>query len=72
MSNALKTAFGAENVATEDAGYLALPDTNFYPGGAPPYGIALMQLLHSVAAQCQNSKIVGSGYRHLKSLSPCI
>ncbi|KAI1843157.1 hypothetical protein JX266_010684 [Neoarthrinium moseri] len=62
ISNALKAAFGVTYVATEGVDYLSLPDTNFFPGGAPPFGVGLMQVLLSAAAKCPNSKIVASGY----------
>lgn len=50
-------------VATQGVDYLGLVDTNFYPGGAPPYGIKLMEWILNAAAQCTNSKIVAAGYR---------
>jgi len=63
LSNGLKTYFGAENVATQGVNYLALIETNFYPGGAPPYGIYEMQVLLATAAiYCPQSKIVAAGY----------
>jgi len=63
LSNGLKTHFGAENVASQGVNYLALIETNFYPGGGPPYGIYEMQvLLASAAIYCPQSKIVAAGY----------
>ena len=63
LSNGLKTVFGPSNVATEGVDYLALPDTNFLQGGAPPVGIGEMQLLLTTAAvTCPNSIIVAAGY----------
>ncbi|KAK5661130.1 hypothetical protein OQA88_11020 [Cercophora sp. LCS_1] len=63
LSNALKTYFGPENVASQGVNYLALIETNFYPGGAPPYAIYEMQiLLANAAIYCPQSKIVVAGY----------
>ncbi|KAM7210574.1 cutinase domain containing protein [Rhypophila decipiens] len=63
LSNGLKTYFGAQNVATQGVNYLALIETNFYPGGGPPYGIYEMQvLLANAAIYCPQSKIVAAGY----------
>ena len=63
LSNGLKTYFGAENVASQGVNYLALIETNFYPGGGPPYGIYEMQmLLANAAVYCPQSKIVAGGY----------
>ncbi|KAK0721810.1 cutinase [Lasiosphaeria miniovina] len=63
LSNGLKTYFGAQNVASQGVDYLALVETNFYPGGGPPYGIYEMQvLLASASIYCPQSKIVAAGY----------
>lgn len=63
LSNGLKAYFGAENVASQGINYLALVETNFYPGGGPPYGIYEAQILLSTAAiYCPQSKIVAAGY----------
>ena len=63
LSNGLKAYFGAANVASQGVNYLALIETNFYPGGGPPYGIYEMQVLLSTAAiYCPQSKIVAAGY----------
>lgn len=63
LSDGLKALFGPANVATQGVDYWGFIDTNFYPGGAPPWGIYDMQLLLSAAATCPNSKIVAAGYR---------
>ncbi|KAI1339075.1 carbohydrate esterase family 5 protein [Xylariaceae sp. FL0016] len=62
MSDGLKAAWGVKNVATQGVDYWGFVVTNYYPGGAPPWGIYDMQLLLSAAATCPNSKIVASGY----------
>ncbi|KAK0623684.1 cutinase [Immersiella caudata] len=63
LSNGLKAYFGAENVASQGVNYLGLIETNFYPGGGPPYGIYEMQvLLANAAIYCPQSKIVAAGY----------
>ncbi|KAI1499719.1 carbohydrate esterase family 5 protein [Biscogniauxia marginata] len=62
MSDGLKAAFGVENVATQGVDYYAFLETNFYPGGAPPWAIYDMQVLLSTAATCPDSKIVAGGY----------
>ncbi|KAI2608756.1 carbohydrate esterase family 5 protein [Hypoxylon fragiforme] len=62
LSDGLKALFGPANVATQGVDYWGFIDTNFYPGGAPPWGIYDMQLLLSAAATCPNSKIVAAGY----------
>lgn len=63
ISNALKAVFVVTNVVTEGVDYLGSPETNFYPGGASPFEIELLQSLLSAAAECPKSKIVASGYR---------
>ncbi|KAI1424742.1 cutinase-domain-containing protein [Xylaria sp. FL1777] len=62
LSNALKAVFGVTNVATQGVDYFGLIDGNYYPGGAPPWGIYDMQAIISAAAACPHSKIVVSGY----------
>ncbi|KAI1491415.1 carbohydrate esterase family 5 protein [Biscogniauxia mediterranea] len=62
MSDGLKAAFGVENVATQGVDYYGFLETNFYPGGAPPWGIYDMQVLLTTAAACPDSKIVAGGY----------
>ncbi|KAM7194411.1 cutinase domain containing protein [Naviculisporaceae sp. PSN 640] len=63
LSNGLKTYFGAANVATQGVNYQALVETNFFPGGGPPYPIYEMQtLLTTAALYCPQSKIVAAGY----------
>ncbi|KAH9909889.1 carbohydrate esterase family 5 protein [Xylariomycetidae sp. FL2044] len=62
MSDGLKAAFGVRNVVTQGVDYWGFMETNFYPGGAPPWGIYDMQLLLTAAAACPDSKIVASGY----------
>ncbi|KAK4447102.1 cutinase-domain-containing protein [Podospora aff. communis PSN243] len=63
LSNGLKAYYGAENVASQGVNYLGLIETNFYPGGGPPYGIYEMQvLLANAAIYCPQSKIVAAGY----------
>ncbi|KAL7624964.1 hypothetical protein AAE478_004178 [Parahypoxylon ruwenzoriense] len=62
LSDGLKAAFGPTNVATQGVDYWGFIETNFYPGGAPPWGIYDMQLLLSAAATCPDSKIVAGGY----------
>ncbi|KAI0001386.1 carbohydrate esterase family 5 protein [Xylariaceae sp. FL0662B] len=62
VSDGLKSVFGVQNVATQGVDYWGFIQTNFYPGGAPPWGIYDMQLLLSAAATCPDSKIVAAGY----------
>ncbi|KAI0159914.1 carbohydrate esterase family 5 protein [Hypoxylon sp. FL1284] len=62
LSDGLKSVFGPANVATQGVDYWGFIETNFYPGGAPPWGIYDMQLLLSAAATCPGSKIVAAGY----------
>ncbi|KAI1080861.1 cutinase-domain-containing protein [Whalleya microplaca] len=62
VSDGLKSVFGVRNVATQGVDYWGFIQTNFYPGGAPPWGIYDMQLLLSAAATCPDSKIVAAGY----------
>lgn len=63
LSDGLKVLFGPANVATQGVDYWGFIETNFYPGGAPPWGIYDMQLLLNAAATCPDSKIVAAGYR---------
>jgi cutinase len=50
-------------VASQGVNYLGLIETNFYPGGGPPYGIYEMQvLLANAAIYCPQSKIIAAGY----------
>lgn len=63
LSDGLKAVFGPANVATQGVDYWGFIETNFYPGGAPPWGIYDMQLLLDAAATCPDSKIVAGGYR---------
>ncbi|KAI5924438.1 carbohydrate esterase family 5 protein [Camillea tinctor] len=80
LSDGLKAAFGVENVATQGVDYYGFLETNFYPGGAPPWGIYDMQVLLSTAATCPNSKIVAGGYsqgaalthRAIEALQPSV
>ncbi|KAI0431934.1 cutinase-domain-containing protein [Xylaria sp. FL1042] len=62
LSDGLKTVFGVTNVATQGVDYYGLIDGNYYPGGAPPWGIYDMQAIITTAAACPHSKIVVSGY----------
>ncbi|KAI1215150.1 carbohydrate esterase family 5 protein [Annulohypoxylon truncatum] len=62
LSDGLKAVFGPANVATQGVDYWGFIETNFYPGGAPPWGIYDMQLLLNSAATCPDSKIVAGGY----------
>ncbi|KAI0814503.1 cutinase-domain-containing protein [Xylaria sp. FL0064] len=62
LSNGLKSVFGVTNVATQGVDYYGLIDGNYYPGGAPPWGIYDMQAIITTAAACPHSKIVVSGY----------
>ncbi|KAI1396056.1 carbohydrate esterase family 5 protein [Hypoxylon fuscum] len=62
LSDGLKVLFGPANVATQGVDYWGFIETNFYPGGAPPWGIYDMQLLLNAAATCPDSKIVAAGY----------
>ncbi|KAK8137253.1 cutinase-2 [Apiospora sp. TS-2023a] len=62
VSNSIKSAFGVTNVATEGIDYWGLPLGNFYPGGAPPWGISEMAQLLTAAAACPNSRIIITGY----------
>ncbi|KAI1733452.1 cutinase-domain-containing protein [Xylaria scruposa] len=62
LSDGLKTVFGVTNVATQGVDYYGLIDGNYYPGGAPPWGIYDMQAIITSAAACAHSKIVVSGY----------
>ncbi|KAI1101237.1 carbohydrate esterase family 5 protein [Jackrogersella minutella] len=62
LSDGLKAVFGPANVATQGVDYWGFIETNFYPGGAPPWGIYDMQLLLNAAATCPDSKIVAAGY----------
>ncbi|KAI0378145.1 carbohydrate esterase family 5 protein [Hypomontagnella monticulosa] len=62
LSDGLKALFGPANVVTQGVDYWGFIETNFYPGGAPPWGIYDMQLLLYAAATCPNSKIVAAGY----------
>ncbi|KAI0023702.1 cutinase-domain-containing protein [Xylariomycetidae sp. FL0641] len=62
MSDGLKAAFGVRNVVTQGVDYWGFVETNYWPGGAPPWGIYDMQIFLSAAAACPNSKIVASGY----------
>ncbi|KAI5865386.1 carbohydrate esterase family 5 protein [Durotheca rogersii] len=62
LSDGLKLVFGPANVATQGVDYWGFIETNFYPGGAPPWGIFQMRLLLSAAAACPYSKIVAAGY----------
>ncbi|KAI0835740.1 carbohydrate esterase family 5 protein [Hypoxylon sp. FL0890] len=62
LSDGLKALFGPANVATQGVDYWGFIETNFYPGGAPPWGIYDMQLLLSAAATCPDSKIIAAGY----------
>ncbi|KAI1371331.1 carbohydrate esterase family 5 protein [Hypoxylon crocopeplum] len=62
LSDGLKAVFGPANVVTQGVDYWGFIETNFYPGGAPPWGIYDMQLLLNAAATCPNSKIVAAGY----------
>ncbi|KAI6093199.1 carbohydrate esterase family 5 protein [Hypoxylon rubiginosum] len=62
LSDGLKSVFGPANVATQGVDYWGFIETNFYPGGAPPWGIYDMQLLLSAASTCPDSKIVAAGY----------
>ncbi|KAI2602450.1 carbohydrate esterase family 5 protein [Hypoxylon sp. NC1633] len=62
LSDGLKAVFGPENVATQGVDYWGFIETNFYPGGAPPWGIYDMQLLLSAASSCPDSRIVAAGY----------
>ena len=39
LSNGLKAVFGVTNVATQGVDYYGLAEGNYYPGGAPPWGI---------------------------------
>ncbi|KAI0967558.1 cutinase-domain-containing protein [Xylaria arbuscula] len=56
------TVFGVTNVATQGVDYYGAIDGNYYPGGAPPWGIYDMEAIISSAAACPHSKIVVSGY----------
>lgn len=50
-------------MATEGVDYLGRMDTNLYPGGAPPFGIYLMQVLLTRAVkECPSSKVIAAGY----------
>ncbi|KAI1299412.1 cutinase-domain-containing protein [Xylaria venustula] len=62
LSDGLKTVFGVTNVATQGVDYYGSVDGNYYPGGAPPWGIYDMEAIISAAAACPHSKIVVSGY----------
>ncbi|KAI1411858.1 carbohydrate esterase family 5 protein [Hypoxylon sp. FL1857] len=62
LSDGLKAVFGPANVATQGVDYWGFIETNFYPGGAPPWGIYDMQLLLNAAATCPNAKIIAAGY----------
>ncbi|TGJ76822.1 hypothetical protein E0Z10_g10817 [Xylaria hypoxylon] len=62
LSDGLKSVFGVTNVATQGVDYDGLIGGNYYPGGAPPWGIYDMQAIISSAAACPHSKIVVSGY----------
>ncbi|KAI1151235.1 cutinase-domain-containing protein [Nemania diffusa] len=62
LSDGLKLVFGITNVATQGVDYYGLIGGNYYPGGAPPWGIYDMQAIITSAADCPHSKIVVSGY----------
>ncbi|KAI0517587.1 cutinase-domain-containing protein [Xylaria bambusicola] len=62
LSDGLKSVFGVTNVATQGVNYYGLAEGNYYPGGAPPWGIYDMQAIITSAAACPHSKIVVSGY----------
>ncbi|KAI3336211.1 cutinase-domain-containing protein [Ustulina deusta] len=62
LSDGLKLAFGVTSVATQGVDYYGLIGGNYYPGGAPPWGIYDMQAIITSAAACPHSKIVVSGY----------
>ncbi|KAI0540233.1 cutinase-domain-containing protein [Xylaria digitata] len=62
LSDGLKIVFGVTNVATQGVDYYGLIGGNYYPGGAPPWGIYDMQAIITAAAACPHSKIVVSGY----------
>lgn len=63
LSDGLKSVFGVTNVATQGVDYYGVIGGNYYPGGAPPWGIYDMQAIITSAATCPHSKIVVSGYR---------
>ncbi|KAI0096446.1 cutinase-domain-containing protein [Nemania sp. FL0031] len=62
LSDGLKLVFGVGNVATQGVDYYGLIGGNYYPGGAPPWGIYDMQAIITSATSCPHSKIVVSGY----------
>ncbi|KAI0205268.1 cutinase-domain-containing protein [Astrocystis sublimbata] len=62
LSDGLKAAFGVTNVATQGVDYYGFIGGNYYPGGAPPWGIYDMQAIVTGAAACKHSKIVVAGY----------
>ncbi|GAW12417.1 hypothetical protein ANO14919_017830 [Xylariales sp. No.14919] len=62
LSDGLKLVFGVTNVATQGVDYYGFIGGNYYPGGAPPWGIYDMQVIISSAAACPHSKVVVSGY----------
>ncbi|GAP92649.2 putative cutinase [Rosellinia necatrix] len=62
LSDGLKSVFGVTNVATQGVDYYGFIGGNYYPGGAPPWGIFDMQVIITAAATCPHSKIVVSGY----------
>ncbi|KAI0403937.1 cutinase-domain-containing protein [Xylaria palmicola] len=62
LSDGLKSVFGVTNVATQGVDYYGLIDGNYYPGGAPPWGIYDMQAIITAAVACPHSKVIVSGY----------
>ncbi|KAI3325125.1 cutinase-domain-containing protein [Xylariaceae sp. AK1471] len=62
LSDGLKMVFGVTNVATQGVDYYGFLEGNYYPGGAPPWGIYDMQAILTSAAACPHSKIIVSGY----------
>ncbi|KAF2740062.1 cutinase-domain-containing protein [Polyplosphaeria fusca] len=62
-SDGLKSALGADNVATEGIDYAALLSTNFRSGGTDAVSKNLMKsTLQDMASQCPDSVILAGGY----------
>ncbi|POR31269.1 Cutinase [Tolypocladium paradoxum] len=59
----LRGNFGAERVAVEGIEYMALLETNHFPGGADPDGVSEMKrLIANVTGNCPGSKLLVGGY----------
>lgn len=64
LADALRSAFGVANVASQGIDYLATVSANLLPGGADLGGIRTMRnFLIDAASRCPDSALVASGYR---------